>query len=31
MCWCGNKREVSKGLIPEEEEEEEEGVTDAGS
>ena len=30
MCWCGNKREVSKGLIPEEEEEEE-GVTDAGS
>jgi len=24
MCWCGNKREVSKGLIPEEEEEEEE-------
>ena len=34
MCWCGNKREVSKDLIPEqeeEEEEEEEGVMDAGS
>ena len=32
MCWCGNKREVSKGLIlEEEEEEEEEGVMDAAS